>query len=179
MGMVTRVRARSAWFGRLVSLPGTVDDIKAWGRVAAPILSGSALLWERARGWVVDRAAALAALDGVLQVIGWISVVLSVLVVAAVAWNTYQARRGRGVLPQIAAGAPDESEYVVLNWWGESGNPLRDEALWGLGGMLSGKKRYPRMILIKKTGQVKEIPYPPVHNRLPSSSQPPSESGHE
>lgn len=165
MGMLARVRARSAWFGRLVSLPGTVDDIKAWGRVAAPILSGSALLWERARGWVVDRAAALAALDGVLQVIGWISVVLLVLVVAAVAWNTYQARRGRGVLPQIAAGAPDESGYVVLNWWGESGNPLRDEMIRDLLGR--AHKRYPRMILIKKTGQVKEIPYPPVENRIP------------
>ena len=175
MGMLTRVRAGSVWFGRLVSLPGTVDDIKAWGRIAAPILSGSALLWERARGWVVDRAAALAALDGVLQVIGWISVVLSVLVVAAVAWNTYQARRGRGVLTRIAAGAPDESEYVVLNWWGESGNPLRDDMLWGLGGMLSRKTRYPKMIFVKKTGEIKEIPYPPVENRIPRSPRPPSE----
>ena len=106
----------------------------------------------------------------------WLMVAVTALATAIVVWNWPENRKIaiKEKSPQ-ETGPPDDPGYEVLSYWGESGNPLRDEALWAMGGMLSGKKRYPRMILIKKTGQVKELPYPPVENRIPRSPRPPSE----
>ena len=81
-----------AWVGRLVNLPGTVDDIKAWRGILAPLATFLLLLWKSAREWIVNKADHLIALDRALLTIGWLSAALTVLVILAVIWNTYQAR---------------------------------------------------------------------------------------
>ena len=79
---------------RIVSLPGTVADIKEWGRILALSVPVWTLLWEAARDWltevVVSRAEAIATVDMGLSVIGWCAVAVTVLVILAVIWNTYR-----------------------------------------------------------------------------------------
>ena len=92
MGTLKISRVMLAWVGRLVNLPGTVDDIKAWRRILAPLATPLLLLWKSAREWIVNKADFLIALDRALLTIGWLSAALTVLVILAVIWNTYQAR---------------------------------------------------------------------------------------
>ena len=79
---------------RIVSLPGTVADIKEWGRILAPAVPTGILLWEAARDRVteivVSRGEAIATVDMGLSVIGWCAVVVTVLVILAVIWNTHR-----------------------------------------------------------------------------------------
>ena len=81
-----------AWVGRLVNLPGTMDDIKAWRGILAPLATLLPLLWKSAREWIVNKADFLIALDRALLTIGWLSAALTVLVILAIIWNTHQAR---------------------------------------------------------------------------------------
>ena len=103
----------------------------------------------------------------------WLIVAVAALTTAIIVWNLPEKRKTaiEEQSPQ-ETGPPDDPGYEVLSYWGESGNPLRDEMIRNLLGR--AHKRYPRMILIKKTGQVKEIPYPPVENRIPRSPKPPA-----
>ena len=68
MGMLTRVRARSAWFGRVVSLPGTVDDIKVWWGILRAFVLPTLLV---ARGWAVDNFVEGLYYVGAVAVSGW------------------------------------------------------------------------------------------------------------
>ena len=165
--MVTAKRfGRVAWFGRLVSLPGTLDDIKAWRGVLLAAVVSVLRLWdtvrERLAEVAVSRAEWVASIDTSLWLVGTVAIALTGLMFVAMVWNTYKARRKRRVLSQPVP-IPHESAYEVLNYWGETGDPLRD-ALSTL-----GRKKYPKTILVKETGKIEEIPYPPVHNRIPGS----------
>jgi len=70
-----------------------------------------------------------------------------------------------------------EQGYEVLNWWGETGKtPSLAESFRALStASLTGarQKRYPRTILIRKTGQIKELPYPPLANKIPTEDEEP------
>lgn len=60
---------------------------------------------------------------------------------------------------------PDNStDYIVLDYWGETGNPFKDIVAAGSG------KRYPKTIIIRKTGELVDLPYPPAANKLPDQS---------
>lgn len=53
--------------------------------------------------------------------------------------------------------------YKVLSWWGETGNALADSARHLF------NKQYPKTIFIRKTGEVRELPYPPEANKIPTN----------
>ena len=131
----------------LLSIPGYLDDGETWASIIRHL------------------ARAMTLLDWGLMVVGAVCVAMVFL-------PEKQKTAIEEKSPQ-ETGPPDDPGYEVLSYWGESGNPLRDEMIRDLLGR--AHKRYPRMILIKKTGQVKEIPYPPVENRIPRSPWPPSE----
>ena len=74
------------------------------------------------------------------------------------------------------------SQVPVEHWYDLVGNPTFGDAI--LGRLLNGRNRFfrglytildagaltePKTILVKKTGEIKELPYPPVHNRIPGS----------
>ena len=94
---------------RIVSVPGTLDDLKKWHTLLSRIITTApswALLFENVRGWLVDKVAFLMALDRILLVIGWVG---SLFIIGAIAWNTYQARRAVAV----AASKEDVDEEDV------------------------------------------------------------------
>ena len=69
-----------------------------------------------------------------------------------------------------------EQGYEVLNWWGETGKtPSLVESFRALGTLesLTGarQKRYPRTILIRKTGEMVDLPYPPLANKIPTEDE--------
>ena len=66
-----------------------------------------------------------------------------------------------------------EKGYEVLNWWGETErNPSRiSQAMHAFTREYTGsQKKFPRTILIRKTGEVRELPYPPTANKIPESA---------
>ena len=79
------MKRRWGWFWRLVHLPGTVDDGRAWCGWLITLASSLPLVW----GWVVGKA-----LGWVLSVVPWITLVLSVFFLLAIWWNTHRARKG-------------------------------------------------------------------------------------
>ena len=63
-----------------------------------------------------------------------------------------------------------EQGYEVLNWWGETGEiktPIQQLTASITKDLIGGRKKYPRTILVRKTGQIKELPYPPTANKIP------------
>ena len=79
---------------RIVSLPGTVDDVKTWSVfLAGAVLS--ALRWwntvrERLAEVVMSRAEWVASIDTVLWVTGTVAMALTGLMFLAMCWNTYK-----------------------------------------------------------------------------------------
>lgn len=76
-------------------------------------------------------------------------------------------------LKKGTARADYEKGYEVLNWWGETGEiktPIQQLTASITKDLIGGRKRYPRTILVRKTGQIKELPYPPTANKIPEST---------
>ena len=79
---------------RIVSLPGTLDDIKRWGGLFAAFSLSAVGWWEKGRVWaaegIVSRAEWVAAVDMGLWWVGTIAGILAVLMLLAMCWNTYK-----------------------------------------------------------------------------------------
>ncbi|MYA59494.1 MAG: hypothetical protein F4X40_02895 [Chloroflexi bacterium] len=69
----------------------------------------------------------------------------------------------RNPVEKSASDPPASREdYIVLDYWGETGNAFADAV------RASGpNKWYPKTIIIRKTGEVRELSYPPAANALP------------
>lgn len=79
----------------------------------------------------------------------------------------------KAIQKDLSARKEHEGGYEVLNWWGETGRaPSRmSQAFQAFTREYTGtRKRFPRTILIRKTGEVRELPYPPVANKIPEST---------
>ncbi len=97
---------------RIVSIPGTLDDLKKWRNFLNRIVPApaGALLSEDVRGWLMDKAAFLMATDRTLLIIGWVAVALTLFTIGAILCNTYRARR--------AVWMKEDEAHVLLrdNW---------------------------------------------------------------
>ncbi len=94
MSASKRIRSALIWLKQFISIPGTVDDIKAWKRIISGIPATVLLVEEKVRlwiaGWVMDRAAAIAFVDSVLY---WFALVVLLGLVAPTIFNVLRKWR--------------------------------------------------------------------------------------
>ena len=107
---------------RIVSVPGTLDDLKKWWKVLGALFLSVVQWWEKARAWLagatVSRAEWVATVDMGLWWVGTIAGILAVLMLLAMGWNTYKkyaTASGVQGRPEIDASKPTRPFTITLN----------------------------------------------------------------
>ena len=101
---------------RIVSLPGTLDDIKRWWGLFAAFSLSAVGWWEKGRVWaaegIVSRAEWVAAVDMGLRWVGTFATIALVLMLLAMGWNTYKKYATTGS-PRKTPAAPSQPRRPV------------------------------------------------------------------